>query len=103
MSPRDPEDSPTKRDDVLDFATLVETLAQQQKLPDSKIRAVLRELFALTAEGLKSGKAVRIRGLGLLQVREPAAASQRPGSSGRVPAKRIVLSPEKALKAAAGL
>jgi nucleoid DNA-binding protein len=89
---------PVPRDDVLGFAELVTALAQQQKLPDSKVRSILRGLFALTAEGLKSGKSVRIQGLGMLRVREPAAAAP-----GRVPGKRIVLAAEKALKAAAGL
>ena len=101
MTPPAREASQAPRENVLDFATLVATLAQQQKLPDNKIRAVLRGLFDLTAEGLKSGKAVRIRGLGMLQVREPGpAALQRTG--GQAP-KRIVLSAEKALKAAVDL
>jgi nucleoid DNA-binding protein len=85
--------------EVLDYPTLVTKLAEQQRLPDSKIRAIVRGLFALAAEGLKEGKPVRIRGLGVLRVREPAATAGNP----RAARKRVVLVPEKALKATLGL
>ena len=103
MSQSTREASPIPRASVLDFATLVEALAAQQKLPASKIRATLRGLFALTAEGLKSGKAVRIRGLGVLKVREAPAAGERAGGSARGSGKRIVLAADKALKGAVEL
>ena len=84
---------------VLDYPTLVTKLAEQQRLPDSKIRAVVQGLFALAAEGLKEGKAVRVRGLGVLRVREPVATA----GAARSARKRVVLVPEKALKATLGL
>jgi len=86
---------PVPRDNVVEFATLVEALAGQQKLSSRQVRALLRQLFALTTEGLKAGKSVRIRGLGMLRIREPR--------EGRPPRRRIVLAAEKALKAALGL
>jgi nucleoid DNA-binding protein len=104
MSTSTDDVGPVPRDNILDYAELVETLAQQQKLPGSKIRSILRGLFALTAEGLKEGKAVRIRGLGVLRIREPAAeVAPRAERPVRNPGKRIVLSAEKALKVAVHL
>lgn len=95
---------PVPRANVVEFATLVETLAQTQKLRQSQVRAVLRQLFALTADGLRAGKSVRIRGLGMLRIREPAGdVPAREGRPVRGARKRIVLSAEKALKAALDL
>jgi nucleoid DNA-binding protein len=94
-------DAKPGRPNVVEFATLVEALAQQQKLRESQVRALLRQLFALTADGLKNGKLVRIRGLGTLRIREPAAdAATR---QGRPVQRRVVLVAEKTLKAALGL
>jgi nucleoid DNA-binding protein len=91
-------------ENILEFSSLVETLAQQQSLPDQKVRMILRGLFALAAEGLKEGKAVRIRGLGVLRVREAAAARVSSGQpQPREQRKRIVLSPDRGLKSAVGL
>jgi nucleoid DNA-binding protein len=96
--------TPAPRDNVLEFATLVEALAQQQKLGESQVRAILRQLFSLTAEGLRAGKSVRIRGLGMLRIREPAAdVPAREGRSARSARRRIVVSAEKALKVALDL
>lgn len=101
MSPSTPGTKPGRPDNVLEFATLVEALAQQQKLRESQVRSLLRQLFALTAEGLRGGKLVRIRGLGTLRIREPVAGVAN--RQGKPIPRRVVLVAEKALKATLGL
>ncbi len=82
--------------DVLDYPSVVEKLADQQKLPETKARAIVRDLIGIVAEGLKSGKAVRIGGLGVLRVRDRKAGAVAPGGDEAQNAgKRVVLSPAK--------
>jgi len=83
--------------DVVDYPALVEELAAKQKLPEKKVRAVMRDLVALIADGLGKGKAVRIGGLGVLRVRELKGAAAAGAST---PTKRVVLSSAKKLKIA---
>jgi nucleoid DNA-binding protein len=101
MSLSTPDAKSSRPDNVLEFATLVKALAQQQKLRESQVRALLRQLFSLTTDGLKKGKLVRIRGLGTLRIREPVAGAAT--RQGRPVPRRVVLIAEKALKAALGL
>lgn len=82
--------------DNLDYPTVVEKLADQQKLPETKARAIVRDLIGIIADGLKSGKAVRIGGLGTLRVREAKVGEVSPGhDETQTPRRRVVLSPEK--------
>jgi nucleoid DNA-binding protein len=82
--------------DILDYPSVVEKLADQQKLPETKARAIVRDLIGIVAEGLKSGKAVRIGGLGVLRVRDRKAGAVAPGGEEAQNAgKRVVLSPAK--------
>jgi nucleoid DNA-binding protein len=87
---------------VLDYATLVEQLAAQQRVPSRKVRAIVSGLTALAAAGLKDGKVVRIGGFGSLQVRDrKAAAAGESGEAARsAVGKRVVLSFSKKFKAA---
>lgn len=80
---------------ILDYPAVVEALADQQKLSEAKVRAVVRGLVALLADGLKNGKAVRIGGLGVLRVRERSAPTGL--------RKRVVLSSAKKLNNAVNL
>jgi nucleoid DNA-binding protein len=82
--------------DVMDYPTIVEKLADQQKLSEVKVRAIVRDFVALMAEGLKNGKAVRIGGLGLLRIRNAkAAAGSTAAGESQTPKKRVVLSSSK--------
>jgi nucleoid DNA-binding protein len=90
--------------EILDYPVVVEKLAEQQKLPEIKVRAIVRGLVGLVAEGLKTGKAVRIAGLGVLRIRdakEPSALTVE--GKPRGVKKRVVLSPAKQFNAAADL
>jgi hypothetical protein len=42
--------------DILDYPAVVETLARQRKLPEVKVRAIVRGLVALVGDGLKMAK-----------------------------------------------
>jgi nucleoid DNA-binding protein len=90
----------TQSANILDYPAVVETLARQQKLPEVKVRAIVRGLVALVADGLKNGKAVHIGGLGVLRVREPKAPVA--GGSQKV-SKRVVLVPAKKFNDAVNL
>jgi nucleoid DNA-binding protein len=90
--------------DILDYSTVVEKLADQQKLSEIKVRAVVRGLVALVADGLKSGKAVRIGGLGVLRVRDmQARAALTVGGKSHKVSKRVVLSSAKKFNIAVDL
>jgi nucleoid DNA-binding protein len=79
---------------ILDFQTLVQTLAQDKKLSPQKVRAIIKGLADMTTAALKTGKTVKIAGLGVLRV--------KPARSDTVakPEKRVVLAPSKQLRAA---
>ena len=90
--------------DILDFRTVVEKLADQQKLSEIKVRKVVRGLVAVVAEGLKNGQAVRIGGLGVLRVRNIETRSPPiVGGKARKAKRRVVLSPAKKFNIAVDL
>jgi nucleoid DNA-binding protein len=90
--------------EILDYPVVVEKLAEQQKLSEIKVRAVVRGLVGLVAEGLKTGKAVRIGGLGVLRIRDTKAPSALPlEDKPRAAKKRVVLSPAKQFNVAVDL
>ena len=93
-----------ERADIIDYPAVVEKLAERQKLPETKVRAVVRDLLAIAAEGLKDGKAVRIGGLGLLRIRDAQAGAAAVGAGSTATAKkRVVLKSAKKFNIAVDL
>jgi len=104
MSAPTDDEAVKKSVEILDYSTVVEKLADRQKLSEVKVRAVVRGLVALVADGLKSGKAVRIGGLGVLRVRDmEARAALTVGGKSHKASKRVVLSSAKKFNIAVNL
>jgi DNA-binding protein HU-beta len=96
--------SAEKTSPILTLRNIAESLAETHELPKRQANEMLTQVVEMIAKSLKKGEKIRLRGLGILQVRKRAARTGRNPQSGEPikikASKKIAFRPAKELKEA---
>jgi DNA-binding protein HU-beta len=98
--PPPPPPAPT----VITLRQLADEVGEKHELPPRQARAVMNDVVALLVEHLKAGDKLRLKGLGVLEVKNrPARTARNPATGAAVQvaaSKKIAFRPAKDLKEA---
>jgi DNA-binding protein HU-beta len=96
--------SPAPAGSILTLRHIAERLSETHELPKRQATEMLTQVVEIIAKSLKKGEKIRLRGLGILQVRKRAARTGRNPQTGEPikikASKKIAFRPAKELKEA---
>ena len=81
-----------RRKELLDYGQFIETFAKELKIPEKRARAIVRAFAAQLALSLRTGKVVKIAGLGAFRLRDDPTTLPVGKRLVFRPAKRLMVS-----------
>jgi DNA-binding protein HU-beta len=96
--------SAEKASPILTLRNIVDRLSEIHKVPKRQASEMLTQMVEMIAKSLKKGEKIRLKGLGILQVRKRAARTGRNPQTGEPikikASKKIAFRPARELKEA---